>query len=153
MSGATPGRSERTRRRWRAAWVVLTALFVLAAALNMLHVRGGFLTSHLADLVVPAWLYVATRGLAGRRRGSLLTRALGGSPWLAATAVFGASAVTELAQKAWPRGLFPGTFDPLDLAAFAVGTGACLAADLASGGGRGGISPRRQPSSTGEVTP
>lgn len=134
------------------AWIVLTALFALAAAVNMLHVRGGFLTSHLADLVVPAWLYVATRGLAGHRRGSLLTRTFGASPALAATAVMGGSVVTEVAQKVWPHGVFPGTFDPLDFAAFAAGTGACLLADLLSGGGRDGIPSRRKPSSFGEVT-
>jgi|WetSurMetagenome_2_1015567.scaffolds.fasta_scaffold16556_4 hypothetical protein len=153
MRGISPGERERAERRWQAVWIAITALFVLAAALNMLHVRGGFLTSHLADLVVPAWLYVATRGLAGRRDGTMLSRALGGSPWLAATVVFGASVLTELSQKVWPHGIFRGTFDPLDLAAFAAGTGACLVADLASGGGRGGIPPQRPTSSPGEVTP
>jgi hypothetical protein len=153
MSGPSSGRREPSSRRWRLAWLALTTLFILAAALNLLHVRGGFLTSHLADLVVPAWLYVATRGLARHRDGTVLSRALGGSPWLTATAVLCASVVTELSQKVWPHGLFPGTFDPLDLAAFAVGTGACLVADLASSGERGGIPPQRPPSTPGEVTP
>lgn len=32
------------------------AAFLLTAALNLLHLRAGFLTNHLADLTVPALL-------------------------------------------------------------------------------------------------
>ena len=39
------------------------AAFLLTAALNMLHVRAGFLTNYLADLTVPALLYVISRRL------------------------------------------------------------------------------------------
>lgn len=45
------------RRGWVVAYWVLFVAFLGTAALNMLHVRGGFLTNHTADLVVPAWLY------------------------------------------------------------------------------------------------
>jgi hypothetical protein len=117
---------------WRAAWYALTALFLLAAALNMLHVRGGFLTSHLTDLVVPAWLYVHVRGLSPAAPPRLLHRLVGATPWRAGALLLAASTATELSQAVWPRGTFGGTFDPLDVAAFAAGLAACLAAELAA---------------------
>ena len=46
---------------WLVVYWALFVAFVGTAALNLLHVRGGFLTNHAADLVVPAWLYVAFR--------------------------------------------------------------------------------------------
>jgi hypothetical protein len=44
-------------------------------------------------------------------------------------ALFIASTLTEWTQLYWPRGIFRGTFDPLDIAAFGVGLGACYAAE------------------------
>jgi hypothetical protein len=117
---------------WRLAWFGLTAAFLLSAALNLLRVRGGFLTSHLADLAVPAWLYVHVRGLSPTAPPRLLHRWVGATPWRAAVVLFAASAATELSQAVWQRGVFSGTFDPLDIAAFAAGLAACLAADLAA---------------------
>jgi hypothetical protein len=122
--------ADRARRGWRAAWISLTALFLLAAALNMLRVHAGFLTSHLADLVVPAWLYVALRGLAGHDRSWPRARLAGAASVRAALVIFAASTLTEVSQKFWPRGPFRGTYDPLDIVAYAAGTGACLAAEL-----------------------
>ena len=37
-----------------AAYGVLSVCFLLTAGLNLAHVRAGFATSYLADLVVPA---------------------------------------------------------------------------------------------------
>jgi len=129
---------------WRLAWCALTAAFLLSAALNLLHVRGGFLTSHLADVAVPAWLYQHARGLSPAAPSRLLHRLVGATPWRAAALLFAASAATEFAQAVRPRGVFSGTFDPLDLAAFAAGLAACLAADLATA---------RQPSLRSRVVP
>jgi hypothetical protein len=42
---------------------MLFVAFLMTAALNMLRLRGGFVTNHMADLVVPAWLYVAAGSL------------------------------------------------------------------------------------------
>jgi hypothetical protein len=120
---------------WRLAWYGLTAAFLLSAALNLLRVRGGFLTGHLADVAVPAWLYVHVRGLSPTAPPQPMRQLVGATPWRAAAVLLAASAATELSQAVWPRGAFSGTFDPLDLAAFAAGLGACLAADLATGGG------------------
>lgn len=115
---------------WRAAHRVLLGLFILAAALNMLDIHAGFLTSHLADLVVPAWMYVVSRGLHTRSgRSTRIQRTLGRSPEMAAISLFVASALTEISQHYWPQGLFRGRFDPLDVVAYAAGIAVCYAAD------------------------
>lgn len=108
---------------WRRAWAGLWAVFLLTAALNMARVRGGFLTSHAADLATPALLYIVLRRYppAGRHGGPLSLRALfGRTPEVAALVVFLGATATELSQRFWPHGLFPGTYDPLDIAAYAV---------------------------------
>ena len=43
---------------WTFAYRGLMGAFLLTAALNLLHARAGFLTNYLADLTVPALLYV-----------------------------------------------------------------------------------------------
>jgi hypothetical protein len=120
-----------TRRLgWLIAFYTLFAATLGAGALNMLDIRGGFLTNHLADLVVPAWLYIASRGLHSRSpRTTLIQRTVGRSPEIAALVLFFASAVTEISQYYWPRGLFRGRFDPADLLAFAVALAACYVAE------------------------
>jgi hypothetical protein len=118
-------------RGWFVAYWVLFAAFLGTAALNMLHVRGGFLTNHTADLVVPAWLYVSLRGLHsvhGRR--GFLQRTLGRTPELAALSLFVASTLTEIGQFYWPRGIFAGRFDTRDILAYAAGLVVCYVADI-----------------------
>jgi hypothetical protein len=124
--GATVSR----QRHWVVARHVLFAIFLGTAALNMLHVRGGFLTNHAADLFVPAWLYVVIRGLgtAGGAPG-WYQRTIGRTPGLTASFLFVASALTEVSQLYWPRGVFAGRFDPLDLVAYGVGLVVCYFAD------------------------
>jgi hypothetical protein len=115
---------------WRIAQRVLLGLFILAAALNMLDVHAGFLTSHLADLVVPAWMYVVSRGLhAPGGRAPRIQRTLGRSPEVAALSLFVASALTEISQLYWPHGVFRGRFDPLDIVAYGAGLAMCYTAD------------------------
>lgn len=116
--------------RWRIAYHLLTAVFVLTAALNLLHVRAGVLTNYAADLVVPAWMYVVVRGRSGHRQ--WLASSLGRTPEIAAIILFVASAGSELSQKFWPRGPFPGRYDPLDLVAYALGLTVCYVADRAT---------------------
>jgi hypothetical protein len=66
------------RNAWLVAYYGLFAGILVTGALNMLHVRGGFLTNHAADLVVPAWLYVASRGLHSvHGRKTLIQRTVG----------------------------------------------------------------------------
>lgn len=115
---------------WRLAYYLFFAVFLGTAALNMLHVRGGFLTNHAADVFVPAWLYVAARGLYSRSgRTTLIQRTIGRTPEIAALSLFVASAVTEVSQYYWPHGLFPGRFDWYDLLSYAVGVVVVFAAD------------------------
>ncbi len=113
-------------RGWLHAERVLWGLVLLTGALNMLEIRGGFLTSHLADLVIPALLYIHLRGLCGHPLRRLVPRRVRQSSFALAGVIFLASAVTEVSQVFWPRGIFRGYFDPLDLVAFAAGIAACL---------------------------
>jgi len=125
-----------TQRGWLIGYWVLFVVFLVTAALNMLHVRGGFLTNHTADVVVPAWLYVTSRGLhSGHGRRTLLARTLGRTPELAALSLLAACTLTEVSQFYWPHGIFSGRFDVLDLLAYAVGLAACYVADKRSAPG------------------
>ncbi len=121
---------------WKITLWGLEAAFVVAAALHFLHWRAGFLTSHLADLTVPATLYILSRelvpGLVFYPRP--LGRFIGRTPERAAILLFGASTVTELSQMWWPRGLFRGTYDPLDIVAFGAGLALCYGAEKLSRG-------------------
>src|SRR5262245_12658096 len=113
MARTTPG--------WKTAWWLLSWLFVLTAALNLLQVRAGFLTSYAADLCVPPWLYIHLRGLHGNPSRLPGLAFLGRTPERAAAFLFVASAATEVSQWLWPRGAFAGKFDPLDLLAYGAG--------------------------------
>jgi hypothetical protein len=117
------------------AYYLLFIAFLGTAALNMLQVHGRFLTNHAADLVVPAWLYVASRGLhSPHGRKTLIQRTIGRTPEIAALSLFTASTLTEVSQRYWPHGIFSGRFDPLDVLAYACGLGVCYAADKLSAG-------------------
>ena len=112
---------------WRVTYWVLTVLFVSTAVLNLLRIRVGFFTNHAADLAVPAWLYITVRGLAGHRH--RLAGSVGRSPESAAIIIFLASAGTEIAQKFWPHGMFPGRYDPWDIVCYGFGLALCCVLD------------------------
>ena len=116
---------------WRLVYWILWAAFILSAALNLTHIRGGFLTSHLADLSVPALLYVLARELVPGNRlyPRQLGRIVGRTPETAALCFFLASTATEVSQIYWPHGPFSGRFDPLDIVAYGVGLAACYGAE------------------------
>ena len=116
-------------RIWQWSFYALSTVFVVTAALNLLQVRAGFLTNYAADIVVPAWLYIAFRGHAPGGRRGLIAAVIGRTPEVAAMTLFIASTFTEWTQLYWPQGIFRGTFDPLDIVAFGVGLGACYAAE------------------------
>jgi hypothetical protein len=116
--------------QWRIASILLLAAWIITAILNMRHVHVPFVTTHLADVVLPAWVYIGLRGLDGWQRGQrwslgLLTR----NPEVTAGVLIAGSTMTELSQKYWPVRPFQGTFDAIDVLAFAVGIGACYGAD------------------------
>ncbi len=115
--------SASSARAWVAVYWFLMGCFILTAALNLVGVRGGFFTNHLADLTLPALLYVLARELAPGRALSFrpLTGWVGRTPERAAVVLFLASTATEVSQRFWPSGPFGGRFDPLDIAAYGVG--------------------------------
>ena len=121
------------QRGWLVAYWALFVTFLGTAALNMLHVRGGLLTDHAADLVALAWLYVTARGVYSvHGRKTFIQRTLGRTPERAAIGLFLASTATEISQFYWPRGIFSGRFDARDILAYAVGLAACYVADKRS---------------------
>lgn len=114
---------------WSFAYRMLQASFLLTAALTLLHIRAGFVTSYLADLTVPALLYVVSRGLATGKRRNFLMRWVGRTPERGASFLFLASTATEVSQIYWPRGFFAGRYDPWDIVAYGAGLSACYCFD------------------------
>jgi hypothetical protein len=108
-----------------SAWLNLYGMlvFVGIGGLQMYRVNAGFLTNYGADLFAPPYLYFAFR------LGRLRMR-----PRVALLTIFGGCALWEWSQRYdWagtPLVIARGTFDPLDLAAYAVGLLACYLADL-----------------------
>jgi hypothetical protein len=116
--------------RWRVASILLLAVWIVTAILNMRRVHVPFVTTHLADVAPPAWLYIGLRGLDGWQRGRRWSlKLLACSPELAAGVLFAGATMTELSQAYWPTRLFRGRYDSLDVLAFAVGIGACYVVD------------------------
>ncbi len=130
---ADPGREPRFTRAsaWVVVYWVLMGCFILTAALNLLHVRGGFLTNHLADLTLPALLYVLARELAPGKKLAfrVFTGWVGRTPERAALVLFLASTATEVSQWFWPWGPFAGRFDPIDVGAYGLGLWVVYLAD------------------------
>jgi hypothetical protein len=62
MSQGPSGR--RAGTIWTAVYWLFMGAFLLTAVLNLLHIKGGFLTNYLADLTLPALLYLLARELA-----------------------------------------------------------------------------------------
>lgn len=119
----------RQARGWRLAYYALLIFWGGCAALVMGKVRAGFLTDYGADLTQPAWLYIVARGLAHPGRQTYVQRLFGATPERAAAVIWLGSVLTELSQRYWPHGLFPGRFDPLDIGAYSVGVATCYAID------------------------
>ena len=129
--GATPDPPALGRRLvWLTIEWGLFAVWIADAALVMAHRHVGFFTNHAADLTLPAWLYVITRK-ARHQSVAWWRRWLVCAPPVAlAILFFAASTATEICQYFWPHGLFPGTFDPLDILSYGIGLGVCCAVDL-----------------------
>jgi hypothetical protein len=105
----------------RAFYVIAMTASLCIGALQMFHVRGGFITNYGADLVGTAWLYAMFRqGKTLIRRGYIM------APGTTAAFVFLACAASEFAQRLH---LIPGTFDPLDILAYAASVLACYGLD------------------------
>jgi hypothetical protein len=118
-----------TRKAWQITSWSLLAFWLSCAVLEVTSAGPYALRAWGADLTVPAWMYIQLRSLEGPRRRQVFHRLMGRTPEQAAILLFAASTATELLQKFWPRGPFPGSFDPYDIVAFAVGIAACYTMD------------------------
>lgn len=117
---------KRTAVGWKVAHWVLLVCWVVGAALNMARVHGGFLTNYLADLTFPPYFYIALRGkLTGRPMVMKAVRWFGRTPLRTVVSIFLVGAVMEVVSYFYPHGPFGGTFDPWDIAAYAVGLAIC----------------------------
>lgn len=105
----------------RAFYNGSTTLALIVGALQMFHVRGGFLTNYGADVFGTAWLYAMFR-----QGTTVLQRGRRFSPEATAMFVFLGCAGSELGQKVR---VVPGRFDPLDLLAFGVTILVCYGID------------------------
>ena len=115
---------------WRVASVLLFAAWIVTAVLNMRRMHLPFVTTHLADVALPAWLYIGVRGLDGWQRNRMWSLGRWArNPEIVATILFVGATATELSQAHWPSRMFRGRFDPIDILAFAVGIGSCYLAD------------------------
>ena len=128
-------KSEKALKNWRIAYWSLFAGWVIGAALNMNHVDGGFLTNYLADLLFPPWFYIYIRGLSNPRgipRLLLVGHWFGQTPERAAISIFSIGTIAELKTMYWPGGPFAGTFDAIDIIAYATGLLICYLCDRRS---------------------
>lgn len=119
-------------RSWKILWWSLFVVWAAGALLGVNHIRSGLITSHGADLTLPAWMYIMLRSLQNPGRKSWLHRTFGRTPELAGSALFVGSVLTEVSQYYWPTGVFRGVFDPWDIVMYGVGLLVCYAVDRSS---------------------
>ncbi|WP_239492489.1 hypothetical protein [Luteitalea sp. TBR-22] len=118
MADTTASRATESRR---GAWFYHAAFAssLIVGALQMQHVRGGWITNYGADVFGTAWVYAIVR------QGRTTFRWPAMAPWVAGAFVLAGCVATEVAQR-W----LPGTFDPYDLVAFTATIVGCVALDL-----------------------
>lgn len=107
--------------RGRVFYATMMTTALAIGALQAFHIRAGLLTNYGADVFGTAWLYGMFRQ--GR---TIFARGHAMSAAMTALFVFTGCAASEFAQL---MDMFPGVFDPLDLAAFAVSVAGCYALD------------------------
>jgi len=110
---------------WKIAFGALLICWVLGAVLNMVHFHGGFITNYLADITFPPFYYIFIRGKIDKDEVIpnlvIVGQWFGKSPERASISIFMVGLLTELKTFYWPHGLWAGTFDMLDILAYAVG--------------------------------
>jgi len=120
---------EKIRIYWVIAYWILFSCWLPGVILVMNHFHAGLITNYMADLTFPAWFYIFIRGLTKNKR--ILPRLLlvgdwfGRSPERASISIFVVGIISELKTFFWPHGILTGTFDPLDILAYAAGLAAC----------------------------
>ena len=121
---------KKSRRGWEIAARVLLVGWITTAALSMWRLRGGFVTNYGNDLLFPPYCYIFFRGLSPwKLKEKLLLRRFGRSPGFAAVSIFLVGLGSEMVQGLWPQKFITGTFDPWDIAAYALGLGVCYVID------------------------
>jgi hypothetical protein len=108
-------------RTGRAFHKAAFAAAMVVGALQMYHVRGGFLTNYGADFFGTAWVYATMR-----IGGTVVQRGRAAEAWSSALTTFALCVAWELGQRLhW----IPGRFDPFDIVTYGVAVVACLAID------------------------
>ena len=117
------------RKSWTIAYWILLVCWVTGASLFMARVKGGFMTNYLSDLTFPAWFYIYIRGLSNNdnRLPKLLIFSdwFGLSPQRALISILTVGVISEVQTFYWPKGIITGTFDYLDIIAYAIGLLIC----------------------------
>jgi hypothetical protein len=119
---------------WKIAYWILLISWVAGAVLFVARIKGGFLTNYLSDLTFPAWFYIHIRGLSTTDR--QLPNILIFKDWFGVTparsliSILLVGIISELKTYYWPKGIITGTFDYLDIAAYAFGLLVCYYFDL-----------------------
>lgn len=119
---------------WAVAYWLLLISWATGALLFMARVKGGFLTNYLSDLTFPAWFYIYIRGLSttDNRLPSLFIfkEWFGVTPQRAFTSILFVGIISEVKTFYWPTGIITGTFDYLDIVAYALGVLVCYYFDV-----------------------
>jgi hypothetical protein len=108
---------------WKIAFETLLICWIIGAVLSMMLYNGLFFTNYLADLTFPPFFYIFIRGKANKEE--VLPNLLfagnwfGKSPERASISIFIVGVLTELKTLFWPHEPWAGTFDPLDILAYA----------------------------------
>ena len=119
---------------WKIAYWILLISWVTGAILYMARIKGGFFTNYLSDLTFPAWFYIHIRGLSTTARP--LPNILFFKDWFGVNAnrsliaILTVGIISELKTFYWPTGLITGTFDYLDIVAYALGLLVCYYFDV-----------------------
>jgi hypothetical protein len=119
---------------WKIAYWILLISWVTGAVLFMARIKGGFLTNYLSDLTFPAWFHIHIRGLStkdGQLPNILIFKDwFGVTPNRSIISILIVGIISELKTYYWPTGIITGTFDYLDIAAYALGLLVCYYFDL-----------------------
>lgn len=121
-------------KSWTIAYWILLVSWVTGAALFMARIKGSFFTNYLSDLTFPAWFYIHIRGLATRN--NKLPQLLifkdwfGATPQRASLSILLVGIISEVKTLYWPTGIISGTFDYLDILAYALGLFFCYYFDI-----------------------
>ena len=118
---------------WKIAFGTLLICWIIGALLSMMRYHGGFLTNYLADLTFPPFYYIFIRGKT--KKEEVIPNLLfvghwfGKSPERASISIFLVGVLMELKTFFWPQTPLAGTFDPLDILAYATGLIICYSFD------------------------